>query len=135
MLYFAYGSNLSKEYMISRCENSIPIKRVVLRNYKLIFNQLADMIEEDGELVLGAIYVISKEELLQLDKLEGYPDLYTRIQVEVEDEKGNLYDAIAYVLVDKDIEAPPEYYYKILIKGYQDWDLPTDNLEKARKMS
>lgn len=120
--------------MSSRCKNSIPIKRVVLRNYKLIFNQLADMIEEEGELVLGAIYVISKDELLQLDKLEGYPDLYTRKQVEVEDENGNLYDAIAYVLVDKDLEAPPEYYYNILIKGYADWELPIDNLEKARKI-
>lgn len=135
MLYFAYGSNLSKDYMSSRCHDSIPIKKVALKNYKLVFNQLADIVEEEGELVLGALYVISKDELIQLDKLEGYPDLYTRIEVEVEDEKGKLYDAIVYTMVDKDIEEPPEHYYNILIQGYKDWDLPIGHLDKARKIS
>lgn len=134
MLYFAYGSNLSKDYMISRCHDSIPIKKAALKNYKLVFNQLADIMEEEGELVLGALYVISKEELVQLDKLEGYPDLYTRLEVEVEDENGKLYDATVYTMVDKNIEAPPEHYYNILIQGYKDWDLPIAHLEKARKI-
>lgn len=121
--------------MSSRCHDSIPIKKVALKNYKLVFNQLADIVEEEGELVLGALYVISKDELIQLDKLEGYPDLYTRIEVEVEDEKGKLYDAIVYTMVDKDIEEPPEHYYNILIQGYKDWDLPIGHLDKARKIS
>lgn len=132
LLYFAYASNLSKDYMISRCPDSIPIKKVALKDYKLVFNQLADIIEAKGEMVLGALYVISKDELKQLDKLEGYPDLYNRIEVEVEDENGKLYDAMVYTMVDKDIEAPPEHYYNILIEGYEDWQLPIDHLERAK---
>lgn len=135
MLYFAYASNLSKDYMGSRCPDSIPVKKVALKNYKLVFNQLADIVKSQGDMVLGALYVISKDELKQLDKLEGYPDLYTRIEVEVEDEKGKLYDAIVYTMVDKDIELPPEHYYNILVQGYEDWDLPIEHLEKARKIS
>lgn len=132
MLYFAYASNLSKEYMESRCPDATPIKKVVLKNYKLTFNQLADIIQNEDEAVLGALYVISKQDLEELDKLEGYPDLYDRIIVEVEDDKGNKYDAFAYTMVEKSLELPPNHYYEILVKGYEDWDLPKEHLEKAR---
>lgn len=132
MLYFAYASNLSKEYMESRCPDATPIKKVVLKNYKLTFNQLADIIQNEDEGVLGALYVISKQDLEELDKLEGYPDLYDRIIVEVEDDKGNKYDAFAYTMVEKSLELPPNHYYEILVKGYEDWDLPKEHLEKAR---
>lgn len=134
MLYFAYASNLSKEYMSSRCPDATPIKKAFLKNYKLVFNELADIIQNESEEVMGAIYVISKQELLQLDMLEGFPDLYTRIVVEVVDDKGNKYDAFAYTMLDKKLEAPPEHYYNILLKGYEDWDLPKEYLEKAKEM-
>lgn len=134
MLYFAYASNLSKDYMKSRCPDAIAVKKVFLKNYKLVFNELADIIQNDGEQVYGALYVISKQELLELDRLEGYPDLYTRTVVEVEDEKGNRYDAFAYSMIDKKLEAPPEHYYQILLKGYEDWDLPVEYVEKAKKL-
>ncbi len=134
MLYFAYASNLSKEYMKSRCAHAVPLKKVYLKDYKLVFNELADIIQNEGARVLGALYLISKQELLELDKLEGYPDLYTRIIIEVVDDKGNRYDAFAYIMVDKKLESPPEHYYKILEKGYEDWDLPIEYLENARDM-
>lgn len=118
--------------MLSRCPNAIPLKKVVLKNYKLVFNELADIIQNEGEVVQGAIYVISKQELVKLDLLEGYPDLYERIIVEVEDDKENVYDAIAYTMVDKKLELPPDHYYQTLLKGYKDWDLPQEYLEKAR---
>lgn len=134
MLYFAYASNLSKGYMSSRCSGAIPIKKAVLKDYKLVFNELADIIKEEGEHVLGAIYVISKQDLEQLDILEGYPDLYNRMIVEVEGEDGDKYDAYAYTMVEKDLESPPDHYYEILLEGYEDWNLRTDGLEKARKL-
>lgn len=134
MLYFAYASNLSKEYMKSRCPEALPLKKVFLKSYKLVFNQLADIIQNANEEVMGAIYLISKQELEQLDTLEGYPDLYTRVVVEVEDENGLRYDAFAYTMVDKKLESPPDHYYNILMAGYNDWNLPLEYLERARDM-
>lgn len=131
MLYFAYASNLSKEYMSSRCPDAIPIKKVKLKDYKLSFSQLADIVEDEGKEIPGALYVISKQELGKLDVLEGYPDLYDRMVVEVEDDKGNTYDAIAYAMVDKKLELPPDHYYETLLKGYIDWDISEEYLEKA----
>lgn len=135
MLYFAYASNLSKGYMLTRCSEAVPVKKVILKDYRLVFNELANIEEEVGSQVQGALYVISKEELDKLDRLEGYPDLYDRKIVEVLDQKGNTYDAVAYIMNDKKLELPPEHYYQILIKGYHDWNLPMEDLEKAREIS
>ena len=132
MLYFAYASNLSKEYMMSRCPNATAVKKVALKNYKLVFNELADILQHDEDHVLGALYVISKQDLEELDRLEGYPDLYDRIIVEVEDENGGKYDAFAYSMVEKNLENPPEHYYNILLEGFKDWDLSLEQLEKAK---
>ena len=133
MLYFAYASNLSKEYMLSRCPDAVPIKKVSLKGYALIFNELADIMKNEDEEVLGAIYVISKEELEILDTLEGYPDLYDRIGVEVCDEKGNTYEAFAYTMIEKDPQSPPEHYYNLLSDGYRDWGLSMEKLENAKE--
>ncbi|MDX9916633.1 MAG: gamma-glutamylcyclotransferase family protein [Gudongella sp.] len=133
MLYFAYASNLSKVYMAGRCPNAIPLKKVILDGYKLSFNELADIIPSEGDSVVGALYLISKQDLEKLDALEGHPDLYERILVELEDEKGNLYDAFAYSMVDKKEQSPPESYYNILVDGYKDWDIDIELLAKAKR--
>lgn len=133
MLYFAYASNLSKEYMLSRCPYSVPIKKVKLEGFSLTFNELADIVEKKDEKVLGALYVISKEELETLDTLEGYPDLYDRIEVEVSDENNNTYGAVAYIMTEKDLQSPPDHYYNLLLDGYKDWELSMEGLEKAKR--
>ena len=132
MLYFAYASNLSKEYMLSRCPNATPVKRASLKGYKLVFNELADIVIEENKYVKGAIYVISKQELEELDRLEGYPLLYNRVIIEVEDDLGSRYDAVTYIMEEKALQAPPEHYYQLLVKGYEDWELEMEFLEEAR---
>lgn len=132
MLYFAYASNLSKEYMLSRCPNATPIKKVKLKGYKLVFNELADIVLEEDNEVTGALYVISKQELEELDRLEGYPLLYERMVIEVEDDRGSRYDAFTYIMEEKALQAPPEHYYQLLVKGYEDWGLTMEQLEAAR---
>lgn len=131
MLYFAYASNLNKEYMLSRCPNAIPLKKVMLRNYKLTFNQLGDIMESVDDFVYGALYLIAKQDLHELDSLEGYPTLYDRIIIEVEDDNGNKYDALAYIMPEKDEEAPPDHYLQLLIKGYEDWMIPQEFLNNS----
>ncbi len=134
MLYFAYASNLSKKYMSGRCPHAIPLKKVMLKNYKLTFNELADIVPTQGEEVIGALYLISKQELEKLDILEGYPDLYDRIKVELEDAEGNIYEGFVYIMVEKKLQAPPDSYYKILLEGYDDWDIDIERLEKAKSL-
>ncbi len=133
MLYFAYASNLSKKYMSNRCPNAMALKKVILKDYKLTFNELADITPEEGSSVIGGLYLISKQELEKLDILEGHPDLYERLVVELVDDEGNLYEAFVYSMVDKKEQQPPESYFKILIEGYDDWGIDKEILERARR--
>ncbi|HHD2752163.1 TPA: gamma-glutamylcyclotransferase family protein [Clostridium perfringens] len=123
MVYFAYGSNLSLEQMKRRCPEAIPMIMVHLDNYKLTYNKYADIIPCQGEKVYGAIYELSINDLKNLDEFEGYPYLYEKINLKVQDSKGVFYEAFAYVMVEKGNKLPEDDYLDIINKGYQDWNI------------
>ena len=65
MLYFAYGSNLHHFQMRRRCKDSIFIKKINLKNFKLTFRskyRAADIEYKKNSIVLGGLYEISKSD-------------------------------------------------------------------------
>lgn len=135
MYYFAYGSNLHKEQMQSRCPDSKPVARVKLKGYQLCFNRVADIVKEEQAVTWGAIYTVSPEDIQKLDRYEGYPRLYDKIPVNVEDDKGNSHEAFAYVLTMKGLNEPSDGYYNTIDTGYRSWRLPLKPLRQALKQS
>lgn len=131
MLYFAYGSNLNMLQMKKRCADSVPVAKVKLKDFKLVFNHFADIIQSKGDVVQGAIYEVSEKDIKNLDEYEEYPDLYTKINVTVEDDLGKSYEAFVYVMVKKNIDKPEQPYYQIIVDGYKDWKLAVSGLERA----
>lgn len=123
MVYFAYGSNLSLEQIKRRCPEAIPMVGVYLEDYKLVYNKYADIIPCQGERVYGAIYELSINDLKNLDEFEGYPYLYEKINLKVQDSNGIFYETFAYVMVEKGNELPEDDYLDIINKGYQDWNI------------
>ncbi|CDX03438.1 AIG2 protein [Desulfitobacterium hafniense] len=135
MYYFAYGSNLHKGQMLNRCPDAIPVARVKLHGYQLTFNRVADIVKEEQAVTWGAIYTVSPEDIKNLDRYEGYPRLYNKMPVTVEDDRGNTYQAFAYVLTIKGCKEPSDGYYQIIKEGYWDWGLPLKPLREALKQS
>ena len=132
MYYFAYGSNLSKKQMMERCPDSKPMFVVTLPNYKLIFvgwsrqwrGGVATIKPLRGEKVLGGIYEVSERDLRRLDKYEGHPDIYTRVNVAVTNEFGNRIEAVTYIKVGQLEETPSSRVYLSAIQqGYKDWGI------------
>jgi len=130
--YFAYASNLNKKQMKERCPAARPASIVTLHHYKLAFSGwsrkwrggVATIRPFRGEKVLGAIYELSEEDLRRLDKYEGVPDLYTRVNVGVNDDFGGLIEAVTYVRTGRADEAQPSKEYVAVIKqGYRDWGI------------
>ncbi|MDW7677825.1 MAG: gamma-glutamylcyclotransferase family protein, partial [Bacillota bacterium] len=76
--YFAYGSNLHMRQMQERCEDSVPMMRVKLKNYQLLFDGVATIVPAPGKTVWGALYRVSSEDIRHLDIYEGYPRLYRK---------------------------------------------------------
>lgn len=86
--YFAYGSNMDPKQMAERCPNSKLIGKAYLSDYKLGFTHYsnnqksaaADIIVTKNECVWGLVYELIKEDLDNLDKREGHPNIYRRIK-------------------------------------------------------
>ena len=132
MYYFAYGSNLNRKQMQERCPDSKPKFVATLHNYKLIFSGwsrkwrggVTTIRRFRRERVLGAVYDISEQCLRQLDRYEGYPDVYDRIKVTVFDEDGQPIEAITYIKSGQSEETQPsKEYLAVIQQGYRDWGI------------
>ena len=132
MFYFAYGSNLSHKQMLQRCPDSKPRFKATLPNYKLIFagwsrkwhGGVASIKPFAGSKVSGAVYEISEKDLSSLDKCEGYPKDYDRLNVLVTTEDGDPIKAITYIKQEQSEERQPSPDYLAVIRqGYKDWGI------------
>ncbi len=130
MYYFAYGSNINRKQMRERCPDSKPVSHATLPNYKLVFvgwlrqwrGGVASIKLFRGGRVLGAIYEISQGDLGRLDKYEGYPSSYHRLNVTVFDEDGEPIEAITYIKSGQLEETlPSKEYLAVIQQGYRDW--------------
>ena len=82
MLYFAYGSNLHHKQMKRRCKDSIFLKKINLKDFKLTFRskyRAADIEYKKKSIVPGGLYEISKNDEKKLDVYEDFPTLYKNI--------------------------------------------------------
>ena len=132
MYYFAYATNLSRQQMAERCPEAKPKFIATLPNYKLIFagwsrkwhGGVASIKPFRGEKVTGAIYEISERDLRLLDKHEGYPATYNRIDIVAFNEDGEPVKAVTYIKVEQSEETKPSREYVATIQqGYRDWGI------------
>ncbi len=131
MLYFAYGSNMNHKQMAERCPGSCFVKRVYLEGYKFIYDgysntrkgAVANIIEENGNIVWGGLFEIKEDDLRSLDRYEGYPKSYDRKIEKLIDGVGDVYDAWIYFRIGQKQGQPSEDYRNIVIKGAYDCNL------------
>ena len=130
MYYFAYGSNLSHKQMLERCPDSKPAFVASLHNYKLIFTGwvrkwrggVATIRPSRDDKVTGAVYEISERDLKLLDRHEGYPAEYDRLNVTVITRDGDPAEAVTYIKREQSEETQPSQQYLAVIRqGYKDW--------------
>ena len=80
MLYFAYGSNLNHFQMKRRCKDSVFIKKINLRDFRLTFRskyRAADIEFKKIQIVQGG-YLKFQKVMKKLDIYEDYPNLYKK---------------------------------------------------------
>src|SRR6056300_1123166 len=122
MLYFAYGSNLNHFQMKKRCKDSVFLKKINLKDFKLTFRskyRAADIEYKKGSLVPGGIFEISKSDEKKLDVYEDYPTLYKKYYFHYYRKK-----VMTYTMVKKsEFRFPTERYLNIVKRGYRDCGL------------
>lgn len=125
MNYFAYGSNIDINRMISRGVSPISVRLGILDNYKFIINKMskmdpsigyANIVPEDGSFVEGLIYEVCDDDILKLDRFEGYPNHYYRKILSIGGEA-----VIVYIASDKYVSISPlrttQEYKNYILEG------------------
>ena len=132
MLYFAYGSNLHHSQMKRRCKDSIFIKKIKLKDFRLTFRskyKAADIEPKKKSIVPGGLFEISKNDEKKLDVYEDFPILYKKYYFTYYGKK-----VMTYTMVSKtSFMYPTKRYLGIVKKGYKNCKLDNRYLKKALK--
>jgi gamma-glutamylcyclotransferase (GGCT)/AIG2-like uncharacterized protein YtfP len=130
MLYFAYGSNLNLFQMKRRCKDSIFLKKIKLKDFRLTFRskyRAADIEPKKNSIVPGGLFDISKSDEKKLDVYEDYPSLYKKFYFTYYGKK-----VMTYTMVNKTpFRFPTERYLNVVKRGYKDCDLDSKYLTQG----
>ena len=130
MLYFAYGSNLNLFQMKRRCKDSIFLKKINLKDFRLTFRskyRAADIEPKKNSIVPGGLFDISKSDEKKLDVYEDYPSLYRKFYFTYYGKK-----VMTYTMVNKTpFRFPTERYLNVVKRGYKDCDLDSKYLTQG----
>jgi gamma-glutamylcyclotransferase len=144
MLYYAYGSNMS----LSRLQRRVPAERLgvgILRGYALRFHKPG---ETDGsakcdivhtglcsDSVYGVVYSISSEAMEILDRYEGVGTEYTRLEVVVEMNNGQV-SAFTYKAMGSDPSLKPYTWYRQhVLEGARENCLPLEYIRMIESVA
>tara|TARA_Y100000741_G_C18031192_1_gene468382 strand:- start:197 stop:601 length:405 start_codon:yes stop_codon:yes gene_type:complete len=130
MLYFAYGSNLNHFQMKRRCKDSVFLKKINLKNFRLTFRskyRAADIESKKNSIVPGGLFEISKSDEKKLDIYEDFPSLYKKYYFYYYGKK-----VMTYIMVNKSpFKFPTERYLNVIKLGYRDCGLDIKHLNQA----
>ena len=139
MKNFAYGSNLSIDYVHDYCPSATFVMRAALPNYRIEFRRysenlkggISSIIEAPGELIRGVIYDIALDEILALDELENVPEgIYRRDTFLVLGEDNVWHEADLYRVTSPDGPFTPSIQYvDLMVAGASQHNLDADYVE------
>lgn len=141
--YFAYGSNLNIEQVGRRCPGIRAVCKLRLYGYKLEFRGVANVIPaKDTDFVDGAVYEITKDHELALDRYEGCDHrdptskagMYRQVTFEAKI-GGAIAEVMMYVMNGGSVRRPLPHYYDCIKAGFRDWHLSSDSLLDALRRS
>lgn len=137
ILYFSYGSNMAVERLGARLRSAEKIDLALLTEHLLKFHKVSRMDNsakcdafftgEVDDLVYGVLYAIKRDELKQLDKIEGVGSGYDRKQVRIRTNGGDTLEAETYVATRIDPALQPlDWYKEHVLRGARAGGLPAD---------
>jgi cation transport regulator ChaC len=137
---FAYGSNMNRALMLSRAGKILEERPGRLENYQLLFNKkvrggtaTANIRPAPGKVVEGVLYKINESAFRTLDRAEGAPEHYRRIEVNVVDASGQAITAQAFIAtkVEKGLR-PAGHYLKTILDGALEHNLTAEYMETIK---
>ncbi len=122
--YVAYGSNMNLEQMAKRCPTARVVGKGEIKDQELLFrgyrtSAIATVEPQKGKSVPVLIWDIGREDEKSLDRYEGYPGLYGKVNLKVQTEDG-CEKIMAYILNEgHEIGIPSTRYLDTIARGYE----------------
>ncbi|HVA95307.1 MAG TPA: gamma-glutamylcyclotransferase family protein [Candidatus Dormibacteraeota bacterium] len=138
--HFAYASNMNRAQMLSRVGNILEEHNATVPNFELRFNKKvrggtagANVQPAPGKTVYGVLYKIEENSFRSLDRYEGVPDHYRRIEIQVTPDGGQPVPAQVYIAskVEKGLRPSPHYLQAIL-DGAGEHSLPVSYIGEIK---
>ncbi len=138
MKYFAYGSNMSLLRLKERVPSAKKLEIVTLKKHQLRFNMRGD--DDSGkcdsfethsneDIVIGALFEIDENEKGALDRAESLGDGYDQKLVFVQNNSGEVFEALTYYAIKIDATLQPySWYLNHVIIGAKETKVPADYL-------
>ena len=139
--YFAYASNMNRAQIRSRIGEIAEEKTGTLENYEIVFNKkarggvaMANIRPAAGKSVRGVLFKTTEFALKTLDRFEGAPEHYRRIEVTVTDNQGGHVHAQTYIAtkVEKGLRPAPHYIQAIL-QAAAEYQFPAEYVEELKR--
>jgi hypothetical protein len=144
--YIAYGSNLNINQMKYRCPTARVVGTAYLKDYQLLFkgsksgSYLTIESKVDSVVPVG-VWSVTDEDILSLDRYEGYPSFYYKKEMDVEVvgiKSGRLYRKKCFVYImheDRPLGIPSKSYVSTCLEGYKAFRFNNLYLAEALKIS
>ena len=144
MLHFGYGSNLSiKAVHEDLNPNAKYVMKGFLPNFEVSWPMWSEeeqsgysgIMEAPGELVHGALYEMTEQELIAMDNLEDcYKGDYKRETFLVLGEDGQWHEAELYRVIDPQGPfRPARSYVEIMLEGARELELEPEYIKKIEE--
>lgn len=126
-LMFAYGSNLHLAQMKVRCPAAVPLGRLLLKNWRLVFRGVADCIPEKDAVCYGGVWRITPVCERVLDRYEGVAGgMYTKEYIAVKPTPLGETEMLIYCMTSTGIYPPSTTYLNTIRQGYKDFNMPRE---------
>lgn len=144
--YIAYGSNLNIPQMRMRCPGARIIGTSVIEDYQLLFKgsktgSYLTIEPKEGAIVPVAVWEVTEQDELSLDRYEGYPNFYYKTEM-ILDIKGirtgkiRRRQAFVYIMhEERELGIPSWFYVNTCLDGYRAFGFDEQYLFDAIEVS
>ena len=140
--YVAYGSNLNVRQMTMRCPTARIIGTSEIHNYRLLFKgsktgSYLTIEPEKGCSVPVAVWSVTDQDELALDRYEGFPSFYYKKELElpitgIKTGKVRRRKVFVYIMhEDRPFGVPSSFYMRTCAEGYRYFGFDLQTLLEA----
>jgi gamma-glutamylcyclotransferase (GGCT)/AIG2-like uncharacterized protein YtfP len=137
MLYFAYGSNMSRHLMGLRCPGAVSCGPATREGYEFFINTSGhgSIRPAPGRRVHGVVWRLAARHVAALNNYEGIDTgLYRRLMASVRTGDG-MRSALVYVTNDTGKGRPHSAYMPLVIAAARDWAFPDAYISELSRIA